>query len=298
MVSRAERKALERAEELRREAEALLKSTTSQTVNAELKVRQDFESQLRALREEMDATSRRATVAESELELVRVELGQLRLRAAEAGVEVGPDTTGGSLEVPPLKMLVVDPKGGGITASTLDDFVARMSSDTDRLMQSAAVAASRMHSQAELDLARAKEEAVLLLRSATQEAEDLLAAAVAAIERDTAITRATREQAERDGEVAATLRAEAKKALEEVEAEGERIRAEAQVEAKRIIEAAERESAEALAAVRHRLSDEVVSLRKAMERTRDSFESFLEHQVRPDGTPEPAPAKVPDPAER
>ena len=280
MVGRAEREALEKAEALRSEAEALLKSTSARTVDAEGKVREEFEAKLRSLQEELDLTSRRATVAENALELLRTEHAELSARARQAGVEVpNVDTPAGDLVVPPLQLVTAEGDGDA-GPSVLSEFVERMSDDTDRLMAAASAAASRMHSQAELDLARAKEEAVELLSAATQEAEDLLATALAAIERDTAITAATREQAQRDGEAANALRKQLETSAEKMEEEARRIRDSARADAARIIEEAEREASEMMAAVRSRLADEVTTLREAMDRTRDSFERFLEVEAR------------------
>lgn len=276
VVSRAERTALEKAEALRAEAEALLKSTSARTVDAEGKVRQEFEAKLRALQEELDLTSRRATVAENALELLRTEHTELSARARQAGLEVPRvDTPDRDLVVPPLQMLTAE-HDGGERPSVLSEFVERMSDDTDRLMAAASAAASRMHSQAELDLARAKDEAVELLSAATQEAEDLLATALAAIERDTAIAAATREQAQRDGEAANALRQQLETSAAKMEEEARRIRDSARADAARIIEEAEREANQMMAEVRRRLADEVTTLREAMDRTRDSFEQFLD----------------------
>jgi cell division septum initiation protein DivIVA len=280
VVGRAERDALERAEALRAEAEALLKSTSTRTVDAEGKVREEFEAKLRSLQEELDRTSRRATVAENALELLRTEHAELSARARQAGLEVPRvDTPGGDLTVAPLQMVSLEGDGDA-GPSVLSEFVERMSDDTDRLMAAASAAASRMHSQAELDLARAKDEAVELLSAATQEAEDLLATAVAAIERDTAIAAATREQAQRDGDAANALREQLQTSVAKMEEDAQRIRDSARADAARIIDDAQREASEVTAEVRRRLAEEVTTLREAMDRTRDSFEKFLDLEVR------------------
>ena len=163
IVSREERRALDRAEQLRAEAEELLKLVSDQAVDAEVKVRAEFEDQIRALREEMAEASRRATVAESELELLR------------AGRPAG---------------------SGGAEPRTR---VVTLGREEDQLAATAATTAAQLRAQAEIELSRAKEEAVGILAAASREAGDLLFSAMTAIENDTSAARAARRQAEDDG---------------------------------------------------------------------------------------------------
>jgi ElaB/YqjD/DUF883 family membrane-anchored ribosome-binding protein len=301
VVSRAEVRALEKAEEIRREAEELLRSVSSQAVDTEVKVREQFDVELRALREEMDATSRRATVAESELELVRAEYRELQVAAQSAGINVAPSGT--QLEVRPLQLVTTgsDPSG----RSMAGEFVDRMNGDSERLMAAASAAAARLHSQAELDLARAKDQAVRILSTATHEAEDLLSAAVTAIERDSAIASASREQAERDGALAAEHSRDAEQVLalatedagrlrEEARIEAGRVMAKARVEAERTSQEGRREAAQALEAVHGQLVHEIVGLRDAMDRTRQSFDLFLESTATATTPDPPVPAPPAD----
>lgn len=249
VVSRAERKALERAEELRAEAEQLLKTVSAMRVDAEHEVRRELEAELKALRDEMDAAARRATVAENELDFLRVDHAELVGRARDAGLEVPAGSTEGA--VPPLQ--IVD------------------AGQDHPITEAAGVAAGRLHAQAELELTRARAEAVAILAEATRQAEELLATAVSAIERDSAIAAAARDQAERDGQAAADLR-------ERAGAEAARLVDDARAEAERIIERARREAADAMMAARAQLVSEIAGLRHAVDRTRQSFETFLESQ--------------------
>ena len=278
IVSRAERRALERAEQLRAEADELLKLVSSQAVDAEVKVRAEFDAQSRALREEMAEASRRATVAENELELLRAR------------------TDGARTE------LVTTP---------IDD-----PAQAERLTAAAAATAAQIRAQAELELARAREEAVGLLASASREAGELLSSAMAAVENDTAATEAVRAQLEEELRAAAAVRseldvalgqatqdaariredgivtrdrvvddaiAEAARILEAARAEAGRIRESsgpdvdnARAEADRLVAEARREAADALNAVRCQLISEILGLRDAMEKARQSFAQFVE----------------------
>lgn len=289
MVSRAERRALTRAEEARAEAEARLKSTAARTIDAEAVVRQEFETRLAALTGEMGEASRRATGAERELELIRHELAQVRLRAAEAGVELGEVSSDGSIGVAAVEMIRAEPVRSGGSEPGSNGGI----DGAERLVQAVTSAALRMHAQAELDLVRARDQAIAVLRSATAQAEDLLTAAMATIERDVALAAATREQAERDSEAAATLRAASTSRLSEVDAECERLRTQARAEATGIVEAAQREAAEAMADLRRHLSAELRALRQAMDCTRDSFESFLDAPPEPTGNRRPTGTSMP-----
>lgn len=248
LVSRAERRALQRAEELRAEAEQLLKSASSRRVDLEREVRTELETELEGLRREMEEAGRRATIAENELELLRARHADLLTRARDAGLEV---PTGDEGHVPPLQ--VVGP-GEGASAG----------SET-----------SRLHARAELELARARQEALAVLATATAEAEDLLSSAVGAIERETAITAATREQAERDGRAAAARRQEMELALVRTREEADRLIEDARAQAGRIVVEARREAAEVMAAVRAELESEIIDLRDVVDRTRDTFGVFL-----------------------
>lgn len=262
MVSRAERRALERAERLRLEAEDVLRSACRQAAETEETIRQEFVGELRDLRRELEAASRRATVAEAELDMLRAAHTELEFRARAAGLDLA--ATENASAVPPLQAVTAAAKrSGGAPRAELAAIEAE---------------ALRRRAQAELDLARAREEAVRLLTAATSEAQDLLRSAVSAIERDTAVAAATREQAERDGEAAAALRNEAA----ELRAEAARVLDEARRRAGQIAEEATEEARRAAVAVRRQVLEEFLSLRDAMDRTRESFQSFLDSVDPPD----------------
>lgn len=275
-----------------------------------MRVREAFQADLAAMRDEMDAASRRATLAESELDLLRGSYAELEEHVRSRGDARPKELTSGPPPevVRPLQIVTNDPDNIQGT-STFTRFRERMSDDTERLLAAASTAAARLHSQAEIDLARARDKAVAVLAKATQEAEDLLSAAVTAIERDTALADATREQARRDGEVAATARQEAEMAatvirresedaaatlrreaeeaaaalrrqaeasLASASADARRLRDESRHEAERLLVDAEREASEVLIAVRRQLASEISALCDAADRTRDSVEQFLE----------------------
>jgi F0F1-type ATP synthase membrane subunit b/b' len=290
MVTRAERQALERAEELRAQAEALLKATSSQTVDAEARVKEQYEEQLRALRGEMEQAGRRATAAECELELLRGSFADLRARAKEAGLEVPEPTPRGAA----VHVLAASAPSG--EDSPLAGLLERMNLDTDRLMEAANATVSRLRAQAELELTRARQEAVSIVQAASQEAEDLLKTTLDAIDRDNAIASAAREQAESDGAAAAALFAQAEAALAEAGAQAGEVVASARAEAEHIVAAARTEAERILAEahdrafrdaqdIRRRLSDEIRAMRLAMDRTRDSLEAFLEATTPPETDP-------------
>jgi F0F1-type ATP synthase membrane subunit b/b' len=290
MVTRAERQALERAEELRAQAEALLKATSSQTVDAEARVKMQYEEQLRALRAEMEQVGRRATAAECELDLLRSCFAELRARAREAGLEVAEPAPAGAA-APVLATSAPageDPPFVGL--------LERMNLDADRLMEAANATVLRLRAQAELELARARQEAVSIVQAASQEAEDLLKTTLDAIDRDNAIASAAREQAESDGAAAAALFAEAEAALAKADEQAGEVVASARAEAEQIVAAGRAEAERTLAEahdravreaqdIRRRLSDEIRAMRAAMDRTRDSLEAFLEAATPPETDP-------------
>jgi hypothetical protein len=292
IVSRAERRALERAEALSAEAEELLKMVSGQAVDAELKVRAEFEAQMRALREEMAEASRRATVAENELELLR----------SQAGVDVA--------RTEMVTTSMADPAGA----------------EAKRLTAAAATPAGQSRAQEESEVARSREEAVGLLAAASREAGELLSSAMAAIETDHVATGSVRQKADEELRAATSIRqelevalgqatedaarireegivtrdrlvheatahaarlldearAEAAQIIEVARAEAERIRQSdasdqesRQAEADRLVAAARQEAIDGVNAVRRQLLAEILGLRDAMERARESFGQFV-----------------------
>lgn len=263
VVSRAERDALDRAEQLRREAEQLLKAAGAQVVDAELKVREEFSAEMDALRAEMAAAGLRATAAEGELELLRAEHTELRawLEAAGIGTAGGPASSRSSGPrpaegAPPGLRLVTassepDAVGGPPAPATTSAHSgsSRQSASQapadgapeagdrrrpDPAQQAGARAGSaargsedkasgRPAGAGEHELAQAREEAVRLLAAAGHEAEELLAAAVDAVEHDSGAARAALERAEAERQSAANLRVEAERVLERAEQEAARL---------------------------------------------------------------------------
>jgi hypothetical protein len=250
VVSRAERRALDQADGYRRQAEEVLKAVAGRTVDAEAAVRAEYEAQLAALREELGAAGRRASVAENELELLRV--------------GSGPEKCAGTEPVPPLRL--VSPEQ---SQNRLDDpFVA-----------AARASAARLHAQAELDTIRARQEAVHVLVGAAAEADRKLAAVVTAIESDGTCAAAALEQARQDAEAAARRLQEAEALLARAEEdatlmrENSRLAAggiveEAEREADRILAESRREAGRALSEIHRQLIGEMSELRAAIDRTR------------------------------
>lgn len=261
MVSRAERRALENAEQHRAEAEQALRAVSSRAVDAEAKVRAEFAAQLEALRCEMESVSTRATIAENELRLVREQNAELRSLVADS--PLGPGAEGSS--VPPLGTVALPDVGSG-EASVEDE---------ERLTEAARVSAERMHSQAALVLAQARQEAVGVLAAAARESEDLLRAAIEAIEHDMALSASAREDARRDADEAAALRTDVEAVFSEMEIVLGELLDTARHEADRIVDEARADARREFASVRRRLADEITGLVASMNRARDTFEQFL-----------------------
>jgi hypothetical protein len=262
-VSRAQRKALEQAEAAQQAAEALLKGAAKATVDAESKVSRQFEERFEALRSELVEASRRATVAENELELARLELARLRPGGDDRGAGPGAE---------PVRVVEAAPSPGA---------------GAHRVEAAAARSAARLQAQGELELIRARDEAARLLRAARDEAQALLASALAVIERNAAVVEAVREQTDKDSEAAATLRARLEVTLAGLQDEADRIRGAAGAQARAIIDEAEHQAAETASDVRRRLAEEIVALRRVMDHARDSFEKLaadqaVEHGSEPD----------------
>ena len=208
IVSRAERRALERAEALRAEAEELLKLVSAQTVDAEVKVRSEFEGQIRALREEMAEASRRATVAESELEILRAQADDARTAMVSTPGDAG--------------------------------------AEAERLAAATSATAAQIRAQAELELARAREEAVGILAAASREAGDLLTSAMAAIETDHVASESVRHQVEEELQAVSAVRQELEAALAQASQDAARLREDGIVTRDRLVDNATREAARLL----------------------------------------------------
>jgi DNA repair exonuclease SbcCD ATPase subunit len=282
VVSTAERDALDQAEQLRQEAEALLQASVQQRAAEELKAREQVASEVDGLRAELDQVSTRAAEAEAELHRLQAEWEHngrpdragwpvdpgraeypvdpgLAQYPVDTGLAEHPPDSGAVEEAAPPALTLVPESRTPTDANYLADFVARMSSEAERLVE-AAQAATRTTSD-----------------QASAETDRLLKAALAAIERDTAAAanlvaeaenerRAAEElgrQVEREHRAATVLREEAQNQLSEARAEVERILGEACA------------ARDAQVAVRQELGPEMVALRKAMDVVRESLNRFL-----------------------
>jgi hypothetical protein len=220
-VSGAEREALEKAESLCDEASGLVREASEHALGTEVRLQAQFESELSAVRYELEVTARRASEAEGRLDRVRAEAAAL----------------------PPA------PVG---------------------YLRGAAPDRPAVESEAER-----------IIRTAMEEARCLLVTALAAVERDAALTAATRAQAEQDGQAALAARQEAEDLLRR---------------AARQASAADAESS--TARVREplggQLAVELSRLRDALERTRVSLDRYVDVLV--GSAPAEAPPTAP-PAE-
>jgi F0F1-type ATP synthase membrane subunit b/b' len=267
-VSRAERKALDRAEKLRKEAEDLLDASTSRRADAERKAREELAEEIASLRVEMEAASRRAAEAEAQLE-------QLRSDRAEAE----------EVSDRPSLSLVPDQPGDSI----LGGFAARMTEDADRLLQAAREAAETQFAQVRSELeeakrsadrmvAEAKRSADQIVSDARSEAEELLRTALAAIERDAGAATAALEEAERARQAAQTAHEQAESELRAATAtneEAEKQLTEARAEAHRLVAEAQEARQEQLAEGRSEFAAELATLRQAIDR-------FLRDEPKPE----------------
>lgn len=267
LVARAESQALERAEQLRLEAETLLRAAEAHRDQTATRAREEVAAQLTALRLELDQVTRRASDAEAELERLRAENAELKSRPGAARPD-GPEAADPAMATPPLRLV---PSPGGPEEEAADT-------------------------------ARAREDAMRILAVAAKEAEELLTTAVDTIERETAAAADLRRRAETEGlaaeelrrraeadlEAAAAARDEAAAerevaadALSQARAEAERLLEEARLECDALVAAARAEVRSEMAALRRQFATEVSNLRQAMDRARDSVEQILatEHQV-------------------
>ncbi|MBV9660617.1 MAG: hypothetical protein JO337_05625 [Acidimicrobiales bacterium] len=283
MVSDEERQALERAEQLRHEAEELLQAAQE--------------------RSGIPPASEEPAEGEEPTELVelRNEVETLRARCAELEAKTAEPTS--PEEGAPTGGLAPLATEGLPSGELLNSFAQRMSQDIERLMEEAGAAAARLHLQAEEDMTRAKEQSARILSMASKEAEDLLAAAVKAIERDTMGAQSAREQAERENEVAGAARQEAAGVLGQAQLDADQIREgareesrrmleeardvsgraveEAQDESRRIVEEGHLAAREEARLLRRELADEVSKLRAAMNSASETLERFT--TIEPDG---------------
>ena len=275
VVSRAERKALDEAEELRRRAEDVLRAIAGRSVDAESEVRAQYEARLAGLHRELDDASRRATVAESQLELLR-----------GGGVAAGNEPDSGA--VPPLRLI---PDGDG--ERPVDPFVVAVTAS-----------AARLHAQAELDSIRARDEAASVLIAAAREAAERLAAAVSAIQADGGLVAAALAQARSDGETASRHCREAEALLDRAAVEAALIRDDAQRSAERtlyeagrkagrVVRSSRQEAAVALSRVQLELAGEVEGLLEAIDRARAQMAEQLRERSNGQRSTSSAPGATP-----
>jgi hypothetical protein len=243
----------------------------------------------------MESASRRATAAEAELEefkkqrSVELELFQSQSDELEQlRKRLDASLNGSAFDRPPLDASEgADSAGADMLDpdSFFSGFMARMSEDTQRLMESATAAASRINAEAESELAKAREYAEEITREARKEAEDLLRTAVDAIDRDTTLTDAAREKAESDASTALRAREDAERALAKARSDADQLLAAARSEAERLInegqtrhdqliQAAQTEVEGKLGAARDDLADEIAGFRSFLDGVRSRVEEM------------------------
>jgi DNA repair exonuclease SbcCD ATPase subunit len=265
VVSAAEREALDRAEQLRLEAEVLLQASVAQRAEEERHAREQVMSEVAGLRAELEQVTTRATEAEAEVQRLHTEWehnGRPE-RHDETGYDMPPEeTTTDDLDddaARPALTLVRD-DASPIDASYLADFVAQMATEAERLVQAAQAAAIQLPPE-----------------PANAETDQLLKSALAAIERDTVAAsnlvaeaeeertaaEELRHQAQREHRAASVAREEAQNQLHEARAEAERVLADACA------------SRDQMVKVREELTAQLVSLRDAMDVIRDSLNRFI-----------------------
>jgi chromosome segregation ATPase len=273
VVSSAERQALDRAEQLRLEAEALLVASAERRAEEDRKVREEVTSEVDGLRAQLEEVTQRAADAEAELQRLQVEWER----------DGQPDPADDPAR--PALTLVTD-EGASTDASYLADFVARMTAEAERLVD-AAKAATATGPPAE---------------PARTEADDLIKDALSAIERDTTAAASLVAEAEGERRAAEELRRQVERerqAIDELRRQVERerqaadelrrelerehraaavAREEAQNQLSEARAQAERLLAEACAsrdAQRRQLAAQMASLRDAMDVVRESLDRII-----------------------
>jgi hypothetical protein len=256
MVSTAEREALDQAEQLRQKAEAIVQQRSDE----ERQARQDVAIEVDGLRAELEQVTTRAAEAESALERLQAEWVH-NGRPDPVEDTAGPDRADETDSSDPADdntrpaLTLVKDEVSATDASYLAEFVARMTTEAERLVLAARSTTNRVGA----------------------EADPLLKAALAAIERDTIAASSLvseaeeerqaaeelRHQAQREHRAAAVAREEAQSQLREARTEAERVLADACASRDRILK------------VRQELAAELVSLRNAMDAIRDSLNRFI-----------------------
>lgn len=306
LVSRAETQALERAEELRLEAEGLLRAAQAHRDELVDRAREEMDAQLTALRLELSDVTRRATATTTELELLRDENAELRGLLSAAGIPA-----------PAPRMLRLVPSDAGVDRAAAE---AAESAEGPAAAEAPAgpdQPGAGTERAGDADTVQARGDAMRILAVAAREAEALLARAVDTIEREVAAAADLRRQAEAEATAAAELRrraegdrvaagaarddsaaqhqaaiadreaaaADREVAVADRGAAAETL-AQARVEAERILEAARREGDAILetarsdaraeiVAQRRQFAAEVSTLRQAMDRACESVDRFL-----------------------
>lgn len=261
LVSRAESEALERAEELRLEAERLLQAARDRSDVRPTRADDESGAELTAVVAELADATQRAAAAEADLDALRAENAELRARLDS---------------------------GAGPAAADPARRTADQDEDPETADTGTADTGTADTGTADTGAGQAREDAMRILAAAAREAEDLLTTAVETIERETAAAADLRRQAESDFAAAATAREEAagereaaREALAQARIEAERMIDEARRESEELEAAARAEVRSEMAALRQQFASEVSALRQAMDRARDSVEQILasEQQV-------------------
>ena len=305
LVTRAERRALETAERLRRQAEEVLSLAGERVIEAQEKAERAVAEEVEAAKRDADEARRRAEGAEGALVNAQTQLarahGQLEnLAARVAGERASEEETqqsreGEGLNGPGLEKMdnsnaegVADGSSvmpgtqpaamGGVEEITksLSDLLARVSEDSRLLTEAASKEGERLRSEAEAEAAGARREADEVLASARAEAERIRASAHEDAESDRNGARLAREQAERERDGASADRQEAQRLLEDARDQSTRMVTDVQEECNRLMEAARAAADAEFGGLRREFETHVVALRDALGVARDTLDRFIQ----------------------
>ena len=311
LVTRAERRALENAERLRRQAEEVLGLAEKRVVEAQVEAERAVAEEVAAAKRDAEEARVRAEGAEGALVEAQTELaraqGQLTDLAGRVAGESTPEgethqaREGEGLEGPGSKKMdnthgegsadgssaqpAVQPAPvggpaaiGGVEeiSKSLTELLAKVTEDSRLLTEAATQEGERLRSAAEADAANARREADDVLSSARAEAERIRKAAHEDAEGDRGGARAAREQAERERDAATADRQEAQRVLEEARDQSTRIVTDVQEECNRLMEAARAAADAEFGGLRREFETHVLALRDALGVARDTLDRFIQ----------------------
>ena len=305
LVTRAERRALETAERLRRQAEEVLTLAESRMVEAEEQAQRAVIEEMEAAKRDADEARHRAEGAEGALVEVQTELartqGQLENLAARVAGETAAEAEthqveeGEGLHRPGSEKMDNNNAAGAADGASappgtdpasltgveqisrsLADLLARVSEDSRLLTEAASKEGERLRSVAEAEAVSARKEAEDILSAARAEAEKIRAAAHEEAESDRDGARVAREQAERDREAASADRQEAQRLLGEARDQSTRMVTDVQEECNRLMEAARAAADAEFGGLRREFETHVLALRDALGVARDTLDRFIQ----------------------